>query len=86
MITNCLILFYLVCRGQFRHQTGDKGGGCFGYDNTDPITECNVSDPGASYEFFKEFGCKGSAIGSGKDSAHFNHLKISSIKLVCPHN
>ena len=85
MITNRLVLFYLVCQGKFRHQTGDRGGGCFGYDNTDPISACVVSDPGTKYVFFNDVGCKGANIGSGENAKSFDPpIKASSIKLTCP--
>ena len=77
--------FHSVCKGQFKHQTGDKGGGCFGYDNTDSISFCDVSDAGTEYVFFNEFGCKGKIVGSGKNAKAFDPpIRVSSIGLKCP--
>ena len=74
----------IYCRGKYVHQTGDKGGGCFGFDNTDAISSCMVDTPGTSYTLYSDYGCTGSTVGSGKDTTNFNYpVKFSSIKLNC---
>ena len=80
-VTACLI----TCTGKYTHITGDGIGGCFGFDNTDPITTCSVNALGASYTFFPGYGCTGQGFDSSHDTTHFSPpIQFSSLRLTCP--
>ena len=78
-------LFYLVCKGQSRHETGDVGGGCYGFDPSDRIRKCTVTEPGTSYVLFSEYGCNGRIVAKGFGKRHFHpRVRFSSVMIKCP--
>jgi hypothetical protein len=74
----------LTCQGQTRHQTGDRGGGCFGLDPDDRVSACETT-PGASYRLYAGPGCTDAEIASGKGRLSFDtSARVASVKLTCP--
>ncbi|CAG8607470.1 9958_t:CDS:2 [Ambispora leptoticha] len=71
---------------QYKSQTGNVGGGCFGLGGDNNVTSATVSDPGTNYTFYSDYNCKGTAIGNGTNTTTFNPPlnKPKSVKLTCP--
>ncbi|CAG8445192.1 12655_t:CDS:2 [Funneliformis caledonium] len=76
----------ISCKGKNVHEIGGSGSGCYGLDPSDPFRSCEASTPGTSYEFFDDFGCKGSVVRSGQDFVVFRPppVKAKSVKISCP--
>ncbi|CAG8525762.1 4499_t:CDS:2 [Ambispora gerdemannii] len=62
-----LFSFSLVYQGEFTHQTGDKGGGCFGTDERDPIKKVwtDPDSPATCYKFYSDVHCEGKVVWEG---------------------
>jgi hypothetical protein len=74
----------LTCEGHARHQTGDKGGGCFGLDPDDRVAACQTDPPDASYRLFTGPGCTGSEVASGRGRLVLDPpLSAASVRLAC---
>src|SRR3954469_10002922 len=74
----------LTCQELSRHQTGDKGGGCFGLESDDPVSRCEAM-PEASYRLYAGAGCTGPEVASGKGRSGFDPpARVASVKLACP--
>ncbi|CAG8440205.1 9547_t:CDS:2 [Ambispora gerdemannii] len=81
-------IFY---NGAFRHQTGDKGGGCFGTDPSDNITSISTDPPTACYVLYTDWACKGTQLTNSTNGTQFcdgnsfpKGIKFSSVRLTCP--
>ncbi|CAG8541668.1 3570_t:CDS:2 [Ambispora leptoticha] len=68
--------------GQYRHETGNQSG-CYGVDESDPITKVTVSTVGSSYIFYSDYGCTGDAIITGHDTSSGPPVKAKSVYLTC---
>ncbi|CAG8571191.1 4564_t:CDS:2 [Ambispora gerdemannii] len=76
---------FVFTKGSYVHTLGAPGGGCFGTDPGDIITESSTDPPkGVLYTFYSDFNCQG-ALFSGTGSNKFDPgLKISSVRITCP--
>ncbi|CAG8541648.1 3569_t:CDS:2 [Ambispora leptoticha] len=68
--------------GQYRHETGNQSG-CYGVDESDPITKVTVSTHGSSYIFYGGYGCTGKVIFSGYDTTDGPPVEAKSVYLTC---
>ncbi|CAG8525780.1 4500_t:CDS:2 [Ambispora gerdemannii] len=84
--TQACTVFY---QGKYTHQTGDKGGGCFGTDESDPIEKIWTDPdpprpPVVCNNFCNKYNCEGDVVISSCASTSAERVLTNSVKIFCP--